>query len=211
MTEMKTALVVGASGIVGNAVTETLSGLPDWRLRVIRRSHVPALEALDCDLVDVNATAHALRGAADTTHLFYAAYWPDSNPYRASEVNTLMLRNVIDGLRAAGANLQRVIYFQGVKVCDAHLSESVAPFYKDDTRHLPVNFYFAQEDLLRERARRGDLEWTILRPNAVIGDVAGNPMDIAMVLGAFAALSKQAVSRCGSRGPTRPIGVSCRR
>jgi len=55
-----------------------------------------------------------------------------------------------------------------------------------------VNFYFAQEDLLRERARRGDLEWTILRPNAVIGDVAGNPMNIAMFLGAFAALSKQA-------------------
>jgi len=38
-----------------------------------------------------------------------------------------MLRKVIDGLRVVGANLQRVIYFQGVKVYGAHLSESVAP------------------------------------------------------------------------------------
>jgi uncharacterized protein YbjT (DUF2867 family) len=38
--ELKTALVAGASGIVGNAVTEMLVGLSDWRVRVVRRSEV---------------------------------------------------------------------------------------------------------------------------------------------------------------------------
>ncbi|MFM0088821.1 SDR family oxidoreductase [Paraburkholderia sediminicola] len=191
MCEVKAALVAGASGIVGNAVTEVLTGLPEWRVRVIRRSHVPIAEALHCDLFDANATAHALRGAGDTTHLFYAAYRADPNPQKSAEINTRMLRNVLDGLRAAGATVQRVVYFQGVKVYGAHLGASMAPFYEDDPRHLPVNFYFAQEDLLRERARQGEFEWSILRPDAVIGDTAGNPMNIALVLGAFAALSRQ--------------------
>jgi nucleoside-diphosphate-sugar epimerase len=192
MTKVKTALVAGASGIIGNAVTEALAGMPDWRVRVVRRSHVPVLEALDCDLIDADAVARALRGAGDTTHLFFAAYRPDPNPQESAEINTRMLRNVLDGLRAAGATVPRVVYFQGVKVYGAHLGASMAPFYEDDPRHLPVNFYFAQEDLLRERGRQGELEWSILRPDAVIGDVAGNLMNIALVLGTFAALSRQA-------------------
>jgi nucleoside-diphosphate-sugar epimerase len=190
--ELKTALVAGASGIVGNAVTEMLVGLSDWRVRVVRRSEAPDTEALDCDLVDSEATAHALRGARDTTHLFYAAYRLDPNPQRSAEINTLMLRNVLDGLDKAGARVRRVVYFQGVKVYGAHLGAGRTPFYEDDPRHLPENFYFSQEDLLRERARQRGLEWSILRPNAVIGDIVGNPMNIALVLGAFAALSRKA-------------------
>jgi hypothetical protein len=42
---------------------------------------------------------------------------------------------------------------------------------------------------LRRRADAGEFEWSILRPDVVIGDVVGNPMNIAMEIGVFAALS----------------------
>jgi nucleoside-diphosphate-sugar epimerase len=65
-----------------------------------------------------------------------------------------------------------------------------APFHEDDPRHLGPNFYYAQEDLLKECAERGGYTWSILRPDVVVGSITGNPMNIAMVIGVFAALSR---------------------
>ncbi len=192
MSTKKTALVVGASGIIGNAVVETLAQDPQWRVRALRRSLVPGVEAISCDLHDAAATAHALRGAADTTHVFYAALQADASLAREAQLNGAMLRNLLDGLKAAGAKLERVVHYQGAKVYGVHLGPVVAPFYEDHPRHLAPNFYYTQEDLLRERAQQGEFEWAILRPDVVVGDIAGNPMNIAMVIGAFAALSRQA-------------------
>lgn len=192
MSNPHIALVVGASGIIGNAVVKTLAGRQDWVVRALRNTSVPGVERIDCDLADPAATAQALRAAADTTHVFYAAYKPEANAAREASVNTAMLAAVLDGLKAVGAPVQRVVHYQGAKVYGPHLGAAVAPFYEDDVRHLAPNFYFEQEDLLRERAAAGDFDWSILRPDAVIGDIGGNPMNIAVVIGAFAALSRQA-------------------
>ncbi|MBW5412050.1 SDR family oxidoreductase [Pseudomonas sp. MAG002Y] len=192
MSASKVALVVGASGIIGNAVVETLAEDPEWRVRAVRRTFVPNVETIDLDLTDANATAQALSQAGDTTHVFYAALRPDSSLAKEADINGAMLRNLLDGLKSAGAKLQRVVHYQGAKVYGVHLGPTAAPFYEDDPRHLSPNFYYTQEDLLRERAAQGEFEWSILRPDVVVGDIAGNPMNIALVIGAFAALSKQA-------------------
>ncbi|WP_434140179.1 SDR family oxidoreductase [Pseudomonas luteola] len=192
MSASKVALVVGASGIIGNAVVETLAENPEWRVRAVRRTFIPNVETIDLDLTDANATAQALSQAGDTTHVFYAALRPDSSLAKEADINGAMLRNVLDGLKSAGAKLQRVVHYQGAKVYGVHLGPTAAPFYEDDPRHLSPNFYYTQEDLLRERAAQGEFEWSILRPDVVVGDIAGNPMNIALVIGAFAALSKQA-------------------
>lgn len=192
MSASKVALVVGASGIIGNAVVETLAENPEWRVRAVRRTFVPNVETIDLDLTDANATARALSQAGDTTHVFYAALRPDSSLAKEADINGAMLRNVLDGLKSAGAKLQRVVHYQGAKVYGVHLGPTAAPFYEDDPRYLSPNFYYTQEDLLRERAAQGEFEWSILRPDVVVGDIAGNPMNIALVIGAFAALSKQA-------------------
>ncbi|MFJ5297699.1 SDR family oxidoreductase [Pseudomonas sp. NPDC088368] len=193
MTETKTALVVGASGIIGNAVTRELLRNPRWNVRATRRALVTDVEIVHCDITDAEATAEALKQAKDTTHVFYAALVPHQNAQVESTVNTAMLANVLDGLKQAGANLERVVLFQGAKVYGPHLGGPIStPFYEDAPRHLAANFYFAQEDLLRARARAGELEWSILRPDPVIGDIAGNIMNIAMVIAVYAALSKQA-------------------
>jgi nucleoside-diphosphate-sugar epimerase len=106
-------------------------------------------------------------------------------------VNGAMLRNLLDGLEAAGAPLERVVLYQGAKVYGVHLGPVPSPFYEDDNpRHIGPNFYFTQEDELRARAARGGPAFSILRPDVVVGDAAGNAMNIAMVIGAYASLCR---------------------
>ncbi len=192
MSTRYSALVVGASGIIGNAVVRELKGRPDWQLRALPRTFVDGVETIKADLLDADATAQALQAARDTTHVFYAALKGGTDLLDEERINGGMLRNLLDGLKAVGAPLQRVVHYQGAKVYGVHLGHAQAPFYEDDPRHMTPNFYYVQEDLLRERAARGDFEWSILRPDVVVGDIAGNPMNIVMVMGVFAALSRAA-------------------
>lgn len=186
------ALVVGASGIIGNAVVRELKGRPEWQVRAMPRTFVEGVETIKADLTDADATRQALEAARDTTHVFYAALKGGNGLLDEERINGGMLRNLLDGLKSVGAPLQRVVHYQGAKVYGVHLGPTQAPFYEDDPRHMTPNFYYAQEDLLRERAAAGDFDWSILRPDVVVGDIAGNPMNIVMVMGVFAALSKQA-------------------
>ena len=192
MSTRYSALVVGASGIIGNAVVRELKGRPDWQVRALPRTFIEGVETIKVDLLDAGATAQALQAARDTTHVFYAALKGGTDLLDEERINGGMLRNLLDGLRAVGAPLQRVVHYQGAKVYGVHLGHTQAPFYEDDPRHMTPNFYYVQEDLLRERSARGDFEWSILRPDVVVGDIAGNPMNIVMVMGVFAALSRAA-------------------
>ena len=192
MTTKYSALVVGASGIIGNAVVRELKDKPDWQVRALPRTFIEGVETIQADLTDAAATAKALEAARDTTHVFYAALKGGKDLADEEVINGGMLRNLLDGLKSVGAPLQRVVHYQGAKVYGVHLGPSLAPFYEDDPRHLGPNFYYAQEDLLRERAAAGEFEWSILRPDVVVGDIVGNPMNIVMVMGVFAALSREA-------------------
>ncbi|WP_198527070.1 hypothetical protein [Sphingomonas sp. Ant20] len=101
-----------------------------------------------------------------------------------------MLRNLLDGLEAASAPLERVVLYQGAKVYGVHLGPVTTPFYEDENpRPIGPNFYFTQERELQRRRAAGGPEWSILRPDVVVGDAAGNAMNIATVIGAYAALS----------------------
>jgi len=100
------------------------------------------------------------------------------------------LRNLLDGLQAAKAPVERVVLYQGAKVYGVHLGPVSTPFYEDDNpRPIGPNFYFTQQRELEKRRAAGGPEWTILRPDVVVGDAAGNAMNIATVMGAYAALS----------------------
>ncbi|WP_413737313.1 SDR family oxidoreductase [Sodalis sp. RH21] len=190
MVKKYNALVVGSSGIIGSALVETLAADPDWDVRAIRRTPVAGVESLDLDLADAQSTADALAGAGGITHVFYTALAQADSLAEEEQINTLMLRNLLDGLEAADAPLQRVVLYQGAKVYGVHLDKARAPFYEDAPRFLGPNFYYTQQDLLTERAERDNFSWSILRPDVVVGATVGNPMNIVMVMGVFAALSK---------------------
>lgn len=185
-----TALIAGANGIIGKALMEELGSTPGWHARALSRRPHGSAESIAVDLGDAGATRAALREARDTTHLFYAALAPQPSLAEEDRVNGAMLRNLLDGLEAHDAPLRRVVLYQGAKVYGVHLGPVPSPFYEDDPRHIGPNFYFTQEDELRTRAARGGPAWSILRPDVVVGDAAGNAMNIAMVIGAYAALCR---------------------
>ncbi len=183
----RVALVAGAGGIIGKALMEELARTPGWRALALSR----AGGNVSADLTVAAATRTALDAARETTHLFYAAYKPGGGLAEEDQINSAMLRNLLDGLAAVGAPLERVVLYQGAKVYGVHLGPVPSPFYEDDNpRPIGPNFYFTQEDELRRRADKGGPAWTILRPDVVLGDAAGNAMNIATVIGAYAALSK---------------------
>ncbi|MCJ2049078.1 SDR family oxidoreductase [Methylobacterium sp. J-070] len=191
MAEIRTALVAGANGIIGKALMHELAASKGWRARALSRRLHGSKQAIAADLTDPDATRAALVPARDTTHLFYAALAPHPSLAEEDRVNGAMLRNLLDGLEAVGAPLKRVVLYQGAKVYGVHLGPVPAPFYEDENpRHIGPNFYFTQEDELRGRADRGGPAWSILRPDVVVGDAAGNAMNIAMVIGAYAALCR---------------------
>lgn len=187
----KVAIVAGANGIIGKALMEEIERTAGWRgIALSRRPHGTGA-GITCDLTDKESTRQALAAARDATHVFFAAYAPGGGLAEEDRVNGAMLRNLLDGLAAVGAPVERVVLYQGAKIYGVHLGPVPSPFYEDDNpRHLGPNFYQTQEAELRARAEAGGPSWSILRPDVVVGDAAGNAMNIATVIGAFAAISK---------------------
>ena len=185
------ALVAGAGGIIGRAVAHELLG-QSWQVRSLGRRPVAGLTSIEADLNDLAATREALRHAADTTHVFYASLAPDPDLATEAERNARMLGKLLDGLEAARAPLARVVIYQGFKIYGIHLGAKVrTPARESDPIHMPPNLYLAQEAELRQRAAGSGWDYVALRPDVIVGDVYGNPMNIALVVGVFAALSRE--------------------
>lgn len=188
------ALVAGAGGIIGHAVAEELRR-HDWTVRGLARRPIGQIPSLSVDLCNAGQTAAVLKDAADTTHLFYAALSPDADLAIEADRNGRMLGNLLDGLEAVGAPLRRVVIYQGFKIYGIHLGARVrTPARESDPPHMPPNIYLSQETQLRIRsqATAGKNRWdyVVLRPDVVVGDTYGNPMNIALVVGVFAEISR---------------------
>lgn len=190
MTTGRTALVAGAGGIIGHALCHELEA-QGWNVTALARRPLPGFPSIPVDLTDDAATAEALRQAKAVTHVFYAALSPDPNLAVEAERNGRMLGNLLDGLEQAGAPLERVVIYQGFKIYGIHLGAKVrTPARESDPPHMPPNLYLAQEAQLRRRAERSRWDYVALRPDVVVGDIYGNPMNIALVVGVIAEISR---------------------
>ena len=187
----RVALVAGGSGIVGHAVAAELK-TQGWTVRTLARRPIGGMATITVDLMDREGLVPALKGAVDTTHLFYAALSQDADLAVEADRNGRMLGNLLDGLEAAGASLQRVVSYEGFKIYGIHLGANVrTPARESDPPHMPPNIYLSQQAQLKGRAANSGWDTVALRPDVVVGDIFGNPMNIALVIGVFAELSRE--------------------
>jgi nucleoside-diphosphate-sugar epimerase len=184
------ALVAGGSGIVGHSVAKELKSR-GWTVRTLARRPIEGVETITVDLTNREATIAALRAGGDTTHLFYAALNQDPDLSIEAERNGYMLGNAIDGLEQAGAPLTRIVSYEGFKFYGIHLGAKVrTPARESDPQHMPPNIYLAQRAQLQARAQHAKWDNVALIPDVVVGDIYGNPMNIALVIGVFAEISR---------------------
>ena len=201
MSARDKVLVVGASGVVGQAVLRHFAGLPGWTAVAVSRRppvNVPPVERIAVDLSDRAACAAAFGALRDVTHVVYAAVhekpglvggWVDREQM---QTNLDMLRNVVEPLEACARGLRHITLLQGGKAYGIHLDPNIAvPAKERWPRHPHENFYGLQEDFLRERQPASGWHWTVLRPRLVFGDGLGSNMNPLPAIGVYAALRRE--------------------
>lgn len=198
---MPKALIAGALGVVGRANLEYLSGHTDWDIVALSR-RAPDFESraqfVSADLTDPASVKAALRAHPDITQVIFAALheqaslvagWTEADHIR---VNLGMMKNLLDAVEEIPPGLRHFALMHGGKAYGVHLGPPpLVPSRESDPRTMPPNFYYDQEDFLRERQRGKSWSWTIFRPPAVCGFAVGSPMNTILTVGIFAAVSRE--------------------
>lgn len=190
----KVALVVGANGVIGGNLIDHLLSLDDWDIiGLSRRGGVSTdrITYVPVDLLDRQDTQSKLAMLTNVTHIFYAAFQDRPSWAELVPPNLAMLTNVVDTIEPIAPGLKHVSLMQGYKVYGAHLGLFKTPARESDANHMPPEFNIDQQDFLERRQVGQRWSWSALRPSVVIGFGLGNPMNLAIAIAVYAAISKQ--------------------
>jgi nucleoside-diphosphate-sugar epimerase len=192
----KTALVVGASGIVGSA-TATLLIEQGWTVHGLARRPTAqtGVQPVSADLQDADATKAALQ-QLNPDAVFITTWLRQDSEAENIRVNSAMVRNLLDGLpKATGP--RHVALVTGLKhylgPFEAYGKGALpqTPFREDQGRLDVDNFYYAQEDEVFAAAARDGFSWSVHRPHTVIGKAVGNAMNMGTTLAVYATLCRE--------------------
>src|SRR6202045_1754232 len=182
------ALVVGASGIVGNNLARHLRER-GWQVHGLARRPLTGLAG---DLLDLEALRGVLRGLRPTD-VFIATWLRQKTEAENIKVNRAMVRNLLDALSPAGS-VRHVALVTGLKhylgPFEAYGKGTLpaTPFREEQPRLDVENFYYAQEDEVFAAAARHHFSWTVHRPHTIIGYAIGNAMNMGVTLAVYATI-----------------------
>ncbi len=195
MTDKNIALIVGATGLSGSYAGRHLRE-QGWTVVTLSRSAADlgwSDRHIAADLADAAATAAALKAARDVTNVFYCTWARQANEEENVRVNAAMIRNLFDGLK--GAPIRHAALVTGLKhylgsFDDYAKVKPYTPFLESSPRLPGPNFYYAQEDVLFEKAREFGFDWSVHRPHTMIGFAIGNAMNMAVTLAVYASICR---------------------
>jgi nucleoside-diphosphate-sugar epimerase len=151
------------------------------------------LRYIKADLLDAAASKAALADCRDVTHVFYTARAKfGEGGVETVDENLRMLRNVLDAVEAAAPGLEHVHLVEGTKWYGMHLGSMQTPAREDDPRHMPPNFYFDQEDLLRARQVGKRWSWSASRPGFIYDFAPERARNVVSTIGVWAAMCAEA-------------------
>lgn len=197
----KTVLVAGATGLVGHAAMQHFASEPQTDvIAVSRRRPAETFGAryLAVDLRDRDQCRELFGAMGDITHVVYAALYEKPGlvaGWREDDqiaINDQMLRNLMEPLLGAAKGLRHVSLLQGTKAYGVHARPMKFPARegRDEARDVP-NFYWKQEDYIRERQRGAPWSFTIFRPVLIVGYSIGAAMNLVPAIGVYAAMLKE--------------------
>jgi nucleoside-diphosphate-sugar epimerase len=194
----KKVVVAGATGLVGNAAVRHFGASDGCEVVALSRRKPRELHGARYVQVDLTDPAQCTRLSVElqgATHLVYAALyegpnlidgWRDPSQIRT---NDLMLRNLMAVLEPAAPSLRHVALLQGTKAYGVHVRPLTVPAREGRSEmYEQPNFYWAQENFLRELQHGKAWHWSILRPVLIVGEAMGGAMDLIPPLGVYAAI-----------------------
>lgn len=197
----KTVLVIGASGLVGYAAMQHFAAQPDTRVIAVSRrrpSDTFAADFVSLDLQDRVRCSDVFASMADVTHVIYAALYEKDGlvaGWREDDqiaVNAEMLRNVLDPLLGSAGRLKHISLLQGTKAYGSHVRAMRYPAREGRSEARDIaNFYWQQEDMIREYQQGRDWAFSIFRPVLIVGFSLGAAMNLIPAIGVYAAMLKE--------------------
>jgi len=190
----KTALVVGANGVIASNLITHLLELGDWDIIGLSRrggKNHGKLTYINVDLLDQEQCTAKLGNLVAVTHIFYAAFQDMPTWSELVPPNLAMLVNVVEAVEPIAHSLQHISLMQGYKVYGAHLGPFKTPAKESDGGHMPPEFNIDQQEFLEQRQPGKQWSWSAIRPSVVAGTALGNPMNLILVIAVYAAISKE--------------------
>ncbi|KAH8700418.1 hypothetical protein BGW36DRAFT_316283 [Talaromyces proteolyticus] len=204
-----TAIVAGANGISGDYMLQVLCESPERWTKIYALSRRPPnkiwpahVKHLSLDFMDPpEKIAEQLRqDEVKADYIFFFAYIQPppkegGNIWSAVEdlvrVNKQLLVNFLEA-QALNNSLPKHILLQlGAKYYGLHLGPAKTPLVESDPRVLlEPNFYYDQEDYLKEFAQKHNIGWNTTRPAFIPGAVTDASMDLCFALGIYATVQK---------------------
>jgi nucleoside-diphosphate-sugar epimerase len=191
------ALVVGASGIVGNNLAHHLHQR-GWQVFGLARRPPVGIDGVTpvaADLLDPASLRLAVQGLRPQ-NVFISTWLRQNTEAENITVNRAMVRNLLDALSPTGS-VKHVALVTGLKhylgPFEAYGKGALpaTPFREEQPRLDIENFYYAQEDELFAAARRDGFGWSVHRPHTIIGYAIGNAMNMGVTLAVYATICRE--------------------
>lgn len=191
----KVALIAGAQGVIGRNLIDYLLTQDNWTIIGLSRrggTDTDKVKHIAVDLLSQEDSQAKLGQLTTVTHIFYAAYQDRGSWAELVPPNMAMLRHVVTAVAPVATQLQHISLMQGYKVYGAHLGPFKTPARETDAgRFMPPEFNMEQQRFLEALQRGKSWSWSAIRPSVVGGFALGNPMNLAMVIAVYAAISKE--------------------
>jgi nucleoside-diphosphate-sugar epimerase len=193
----RTALVAGATGIVGLNLATHLADQRDWKVYGLARnpSAGEGVQPVAADLLAPETLRGALEGIAPT-HVFLTTWLRQSTEAENIRINRTMVRNLLEALSSIGS-VEHVALVTGLKHYLGPFENygkgklPATPFREEQARLQVENFYYAQEDEVFAAAQRDGFTWSVHRPHTIIGYAVGNAMNMGVTLAAYASICRE--------------------
>jgi nucleoside-diphosphate-sugar epimerase len=189
----KNAVILGGTGMVGANMAQLLDKAEGWDVTIVSR-RPPQFETrarhVECDMSDPADCAAVLGQLTQVTHIFWTGHATGTRWVDKAARDTDLFKNAMTAILPGANRLEHVSLLQGSKYYGRHLGPFKTPAKESDARHFPPNFYYTQEDLLKELARGQRWTYSLMRPHIVCG-YARTDINLPKPIAVYATLCKK--------------------